>query len=91
MSLYMLFTPITYYLHGKIRCDPSGYATLKGNFAPVSHEHSYQITEIEGKVPTDLQGVYLKNGPNNQFPSRTGRHQWFEGDGMLHAFRLKQG
>jgi carotenoid cleavage dioxygenase-like enzyme len=42
-------------------------------------------------VPQDLNGVYIKNGPNNLFPSKTGRHQWFEGDGMLHAFRLKKG
>ena len=89
--MYILFKPIEAFIENKIRTDPSKYPTNKGNFAPVSHELSYQITDVSGKIPSDLNGVFIKNGPNSQFPSKTGRHQWFEGDGMLHAFRIKNG
>lgn len=45
----------------------------------------------EGKVPTDLNGVYLRNGPNFAHMPKTERVHWFDGDGMIHAFRLKEG
>jgi carotenoid cleavage dioxygenase-like enzyme len=53
---------------------------------------SYQITKFEkGQVPDDISGVFLKNGPNSLYESKTGRAHWFEGDGMVHAIRIKQG
>lgn len=38
---------------------------LRGNYAPVEHEASYKVLNIvEGKVPTDINGTFLKNGSN---------------------------
>jgi carotenoid cleavage dioxygenase len=34
--------------------------------------------------------MYVRNGPNPQFPPQGGYH-WFEGDGMLHGVRLRDG
>nr|ARJ31382.1 9-cis-epoxycarotenoid dioxygenase 1 [Epimedium pseudowushanense] len=62
---------------------------LAGNFAPVA-EHPSMGTEleVEGQIPSDLQGVYLRNGANPMHvPIDTGHHL-FDGDGMIHAVTL---
>lgn len=37
---------------------------LRGNFAPVNAELDAFDLEVEGAVPSALDGVYLRNGPN---------------------------
>ena len=39
-------------------------------------------------MPHDLQGVFLRNGPNPNFlPPNQGYH-WFDGDSMIHCVRF---
>jgi len=63
---------------------------LSGGYAPVDDEATFALEPIEGVVPRDLNGVYVRNGPNPRF-SAPGRHHWFDGDGMLHAVHLEDG
>ncbi|MEM9070391.1 MAG: carotenoid oxygenase family protein, partial [Myxococcota bacterium] len=63
---------------------------LEGPFAPVSTERSGPLSLLEGEVPRDLHGTYVRNGPNPRFAT-LGRHHWFDGDGMLHAVRFGEG
>lgn len=63
---------------------------LTGAFAPVTDEVVIDKFEIEGEVPRDLNGVYVRNGPNRMFEA-DGRYHWFDGDGMLHAVRFDNG
>jgi carotenoid cleavage dioxygenase len=42
---------------------------------------------IEGAIPPELNGSYLRNGPN---PRHNTSH-WFTGDGMIHGVRLEKG
>jgi carotenoid cleavage dioxygenase-like enzyme len=64
---------------------------LHGVMAPTFKETTEgYLTVIEGKVPTDLTGIYVRNGANPRFESR-GPHHWFDGDGMLHALTIKDG
>ena len=63
---------------------------LKGVFAPWRREENFDRLEVIGKIPEDLQGVLLRNGPNPQFDP-AGAYHWFDGDGMLHAIRIKDG
>jgi carotenoid cleavage dioxygenase-like enzyme len=63
---------------------------LDGNFSPWRSEDNFNNLEIIGKIPSDLNGVLLRNGPNPQFDP-TGSYHWFEGDGMLHAIRIQDG
>ena len=38
---------------------------LKGNFKPIQIESAYKVVNvIEGKVPKDIRGTFLKNGAN---------------------------
>lgn len=64
--------------------------TLQGGFAPVAEEISVELTDIEGTVPHDLNGMHVRNGPNRRFKAE-GRYHWFDGDGMLHAVRFEKG
>ena len=42
---------------------------------------------VEGAIPSDLVGEFVRNGPNPKRIPRGGYH-WFDGDGMLHGVRL---
>jgi carotenoid cleavage dioxygenase-like enzyme len=58
-----------------------------GNYAPVHDELTAFDLEVEGSIPADLNGWYLRNGPN----PRTGVGHWCVGDGMVHGIRLENG
>ena len=64
--------------------------TLTRGFAPIDQEITVDLTDIEGQVPSDLSGVYVRNGPNRRYAA-PGRYHWFDGDGMLHAVRFDRG
>lgn len=63
---------------------------LQGNFAPVREEITIDRLRVIGEIPRELDGMYLRNGPNPQFPPR-GAYHWFDGDGMLHGVRFGEG
>ena len=61
---------------------------LRGNWAPVQDESTETELRVEGAIPPQLEGVYIRTGPNPK--SGTSPH-WFMGDGMVHGVRLFQG
>jgi carotenoid cleavage dioxygenase len=63
---------------------------LEGNFAPVERELVADDLVVLGQLPRELDGLFVRNGPNPQFPP-AGRYHWFDGDGMLHAVRISGG
>jgi carotenoid cleavage dioxygenase-like enzyme len=63
---------------------------LLGVYAPVQTELSLEDLEVIGEVPRDLNGVYLRNGPNRRFDA-PGRYHMFDGDGMIHAVHFDNG
>ena len=64
--------------------------TLCGAFAPINEEWVTDDLAVDGEVPQDLTGLYVRNGPNRRFEA-PGRYHWFDGDGMLHAVRFDRG
>jgi carotenoid cleavage dioxygenase len=68
--------------------EPNPY--LLGVYAPVQDEITADELTVIGQIPTDLTGVYLRNGPNARFPMK-GRYHWFDGDGMVHAVHFENG
>lgn len=63
---------------------------LQSNYAPWNQENNFEnITSIIGEIPKELKGTLYRNGPNPQFPDED-KH-WFEGDGMLHMFSIRNG
>jgi carotenoid cleavage dioxygenase-like enzyme len=61
---------------------------LRGNWSPIQQERTETQLAVQGSIPPDLSGVYLRTGPNPK--SGTGEH-WFLGDGMVHGIRLSGG
>ncbi len=49
-----------------------------------------ELEVVEGRVPDDLAGSYLRNTENPLLPA-IGRYHPFDGDGMLHAIRFDRG
>lgn len=61
---------------------------LKGNYAPVDEEVTGVDLAVIGTIPEELNGRYLRNGPN---PKSGHSGHWFAGDGMIHGVRLRDG
>ena len=69
---------------------PTDNPFLRGYYAPVNTEADAAHLHITGELPRELCGTLYRNGPNPQFATR-GRHHWFQGDGMIHAFHIENG
>ncbi|XP_020580149.1 carotenoid 9,10(9',10')-cleavage dioxygenase 1-like [Phalaenopsis equestris] len=64
---------------------------LSGNFAPVRDETPPSAAvSVHGSLPVCLNGEFVRVGPNPKLPPVAGYH-WFDGDGMLHGLRIKDG
>jgi carotenoid cleavage dioxygenase-like enzyme len=57
------------------------------NYAPVHDELTAFDLPVHGSIPAELNGWYLRNGPN----PRSGAGHWCVGDGMVHGIRLENG
>ncbi|NBP85561.1 MAG: carotenoid oxygenase, partial [Mycobacteriaceae bacterium] len=64
---------------------------LQGNFAPVDAEVTSFDLEVIGQIPAELEGRYLRNGPNPVTVENPEQHHWFAGPGMVHGVRLRGG
>lgn len=63
---------------------------LTGNFAPVGEEATVVDLEVVGTIPSELEGRYIRTGPN-PFQPDVDNHHWFIGDGMVHGVELGEG
>jgi carotenoid cleavage dioxygenase len=64
---------------------------LSGNFLPVLREtDAANLEVISGRIPPDLRGVYMRNGPNPMFRPISFTYP-LDGDGMIHAVYLDGG
>ncbi|MFN6515417.1 MAG: carotenoid oxygenase family protein [Nostoc sp. CreGUA01] len=63
---------------------------LDRNFAPVHKEITSDKLSVIGELPPELSGMFVRNGPNPQWPP-IGEYHWFDGDGMLHGVQISNG
>jgi len=77
-------------LDGSKFSEPSPY--LSDNYAPVKAEiYEAALPMLDGTtLPEDLNGAFIRTGPNPYF-NPLGRYHWFDGDGMSHVVRFKNG
>src|SRR3954462_1394719 len=70
--------------------DDDDHPSRTGAWAPNVREWDADGLEVEGDLPADLDGVYLRNTENPVHPS-IGSYHPFDGDGMLHQLRFRDG
>lgn len=63
---------------------------LAGNKWPVPDERDDAELVVRGALPAGLEGVFVRNGPNPVVVPGE-RYHVFDGDGMLHALRIRDG
>ena len=64
---------------------------LSGNLAPVDVETTAFDLRVTGKLPNELTGRYLRNGPNPIGAVNPDSYHWFLGSGMVHGIRINDG
>lgn len=64
---------------------------LSGIHAPVAREVEIQDLKVQGTIPPELDGRYIRIGPNPLKPANPAVYHWFTGDGMVHGVRLQGG
>lgn len=70
---------------------PSNHPYLNGAWTPLREEvTAIDLEVIEGAIPTDIDGVYLRN-TENQLHQPLGRYHPFDGDGMIHQIDFCNG
>jgi 8'-apo-carotenoid 13,14-cleaving dioxygenase len=70
---------------------PAGNPFLVGAFAPVATETTTEVLKVQGELPADLNGLYVRIGPNPMKTPNAKKHHWFTGDGMVHGIALQGG
>lgn len=69
----------------------SNHPYLSGPWTPQHEEvNAFDLEVIEGAIPTDIDGVYIRN-TENQVHTPLGRYHPFDGDGMLHQISFQNG
>ena len=70
---------------------PDGpYPYFTGLHEPAANEYTVENLHVTGVLPPELDGRYLRIGPNPVHRDTRGHH-WFVGDGMVHGVRLQGG
>src|SRR3954471_6205391 len=81
-------------VHGPIpgggTMEAAGSTYLECYFAPLSEEVTAEDLSVTGRIPEELRGRYLRNGPN-PVGVDPAEHHWFVGTGMVHGIRLEGG
>jgi all-trans-8'-apo-beta-carotenal 15,15'-oxygenase len=65
--------------------------TMHGGLANLDDEQSYWLDVVQGELPTDLEGTFIRNGPGRQMIGDTPYGHWFDGCGMLSVFSFSDG
>ncbi len=64
---------------------------LNGIHAPMAQELTLSNLAVQGSIPPELDGRYIRIGPNPATPPNPAVYHWFTGDGMVHGVRLQGG
>lgn len=71
--------------------DPATNPHLRGPFESVVTESDLTGLRVVGEVPAELNGSYVRNGPNPRFAPIGSYTYPVDGDGMVHRIRLVDG
>jgi carotenoid cleavage dioxygenase len=75
--------------HASNKAGPHPYLT--GIHAPMKQEFTIESPAVTGFIPAELDGLYVRIGPNPIGNPNPARYHWFAGDGMVHGVRISGG
>lgn len=78
-------------LTGRAAASAGRYPFLQGAFAPAREEVTAFDLPVTGRIPRELNGRYLRIGPNVLGLDDPRAHHWMRGEGMVHGVRLRDG
>ena len=71
--------------------SPTNHPYMTGPWTPQHEEvNAWDLEVLEGAIPADLDGVYLRN-TENPLHDPLGRYHPFDGDGMIHQIEFRNG
>jgi 8'-apo-carotenoid 13,14-cleaving dioxygenase len=74
----------------RLKADrPNPY--LSGIHAPMKGELTIDAPKVTGTIPAELDGRYVRIGPNPAAAPNPASYHWFTGDGMVHGIKLSGG
>ena len=69
----------------------AGNPYLIGLNQPMTEEKTIESLIVVGEIPRELDGRYMRIGPNPVFAPDPNSYHWFTGEGMAHGVRIKNG
>ena len=76
---------------GRLKAPAEPHPYLTGIHAPMADELTITTLKVTGTIPAELDGRYIRIGPNPVTPPNPASYHWFTGDGMVHGVRLQGG
>ncbi len=75
----------------RMKAPEGGHPYLTGIHKPMTEEVTLANLKVDGEIPAQLDGRYLRIGPNPVTAPDEASYHWFVGDGMAHGIRITDG
>lgn len=75
----------------RLKAPEGGHPYLQGVHVPMKEEETISAMQVTGTIPTELDGRYMRIGPNPVTPPDEASYHWFTGEGMAHGIRVQGG
>ncbi len=84
-------TAVADFNRGRMAPPAKPHPYLTGIHAPMDQELTIDDLAVTGSIPAELDGRYVRIGPNPATAPNPASYHWFTGDGMVHGVKLKNG
>jgi len=84
-------TAIAGFNRKRLKVPAGGHPYLTGVHRPMTEEVTLEDLAVTGTIPAELNGRYLRNGPNPALQPDSASYHWFTGAGMVHGIAISGG
>lgn len=84
-------TAIAGFNRKRLKAPAGDHPYLSGLHRPMTAELTLEDLPVTGAIPAELNGRYLRNGPNPALPPDPASYHWFTGAGMVHGIAISGG